>query len=1085
MRQVIGQAAGAAGRTLHRLVRVALLLLVLPAAGLLGLAWRLDQGPLSVPWLADQLVEAANRQIAPMRIEVGEAALVWEGFSRGVDRPLDIRVRDLVVHDAEGRRVAQVPEVDVSLSVRALATGTIAPRGLVVQGARVRAVRKQDGSLAVDFTAPREDETVLPAAHRPVDFAWLFEALAQPPGFGAEGRASLLGQLRRLQLRDIRLVLHDNALGVVWRTQGLEVDVTRFAAGGLEGTAALDLLVEDRRLTASARLSLPPVHPGMDEPGATPTLAVEATVAPLVPADFAGLSPAFAPLAAVRAPVALTATAELGPDLLPRHGRLQARMDAGVLRIGAGQLAVSGGLAEIEGSTEGMRLALRRLALPTGGGARQTVLTGTATVRPQGTMLAGVLDLQLDQVGFADLAELWPAGIGPGAKEWVTENITAGTAHDLHLRLRVLATPDLTDGEVTELSGGVEGRDMVVHWLRPVPPTERVAARLAFLSANEIEITARSGVQAGLVLTGGTVRLTGLAQNDEYAAISMDVEGPVPDLVALLNHPRLNLLSRRPVTMRNPAGRVEGRVVIAPMPLVSDLKMDDVRISARGKVSALALGGIAAGHDLTNGALAFEAGNDGLRLSGTATLAGIPSQLAVEADFTAGPPSQVIQKITLSGTAEAAQMVALGLDTQELALEGSAALKLELVGRRSGRSELSVRGDLARLGLRAERLNWAKPAGRPATGELQAVLLRDRLAGIERLRLEGEGVSVQAALDMPAGAPRKLRLARAVLGNGTHAQGEIQWPRAEGQPWVVRLSGQSLDLTGEMARRDPVKPGEDQRGPPWSAELQVDRLVLGPGRIITGVRARSENDGLNTRIARITGRAGLGPFELSILPSGLPRRRSLTITAQDAGGLLAALDVTDQIRGGRLDLTGSYDDARADHLLSGTAEITGFGVRDAPVVAKLLQAVTVVGAFEALSGPDLNFTRLVAPFRYRGDMIELADARAFSASLGLTIKGRADMARRQFDLQGTVVPAYFLNSLLGRVPVIGKLVSPETGGGLFAMNYTVTGGFDDPSVRVNPLSAVAPGFLRGLFESAPGSGAPATPAPGSREGGQN
>ena len=1082
MRQVIGQAAGHAGRTLHRLLRLALLLLVLPVAGLLALAWRLDQGPLSVPWLADQLVEAANRQIAPMRIEVGEAALVWEGFSRGVDRPLDIRVRDLVVHDAEGRRVAQVPEVDVSLSVRALATGTIAPRGLVVQGARVRAVRKQDGSLAVDFTAPREDETVLPATHLPVDFAWLFEALAQPPGFGAEGRASLLGQLRRLQLRDINLVLHDNALGVVWRTPRLEVDITRFASGGVEGTAALELLVEDRKLDASARLSLPPAQPGTD---GTPTLAVEAAVATLVPADFAGLSPAFAPLAAVRAPVALTATAELGPDLLPRHGRLQARMEAGSLRIGTGQLPVAGGLAEIEGSPDGVRLALRRLVLPAGGGARQTVLTGTATLQPQGTMLAGVLDLQLDQVGFADLGELWPAGIARGAKEWMTENITAGTAHDLALRLRVLATPDLSDGEVTELSGGVEGRDMQVHWLRPVPPTERVAARLAFHSPNEIEITARSGVQAGLVLTGGTVRLTGLAQNDEYAAISLDVEGPVPDLVALLNHPRLNLLSRRPVPMRNPAGRVEGRVVIAAMPLVSDLKMDDVRISARGKLSALALGGIAAGHDLTNGALAFEAGNDGLRLSGTATLAGIPSQVAVEADFTTGLPTQVIQKVTLAGTVEAAQLVALGLDTPELALQGAAALKLELVGRRSGRSELAVRGDLTRLGLRADRLNWGKPAGRPATGELQAVLVRDRLVGIERLRLEGEGISVQAALDMPAGGPRKLRLARAVLGNGTNTQGEIEWPRAEGQPWVVRLFGQSLDLTGEMARRDPVKPGEDQRGPPWSAELQVDRLVLGPGRIINGVRARSENDGLNTRVARVTGRAGQGPFELSILPSGLPRRRSLTITAQDAGGLLAALDVTDQIRGGRLDLSGSYDDARPDHLLSGIAEITEFGVRDAPAVAKLLQAVTVVGAFEAFSGPDLRFSRLVGPFRYRGDMIELADARVFSASLGLTIKGRIDTARRLFDLQGTVVPAYFLNSLLGRVPVIGRLVSPEAGGGLFAMAYVVTGGFDDPSVRVNPLSAVAPGFLRGLFEGMLGGEGPPTPAPGSREGGQN
>ena len=161
MRQLIGQAAGRVGRSLHMLVRVALLLVVLGVVGLGGLAWRLDQGPLSVPWLAEQLMEAANRQIAPMRIEVGETALVWEGFSRGVDRPLDIRVRDLVVHDAEGRRVAQVPEVDVSLSVRALATGTVAPRGLLVQGARVRAVRRQDGSLAVDFTGRREEEAAV------------------------------------------------------------------------------------------------------------------------------------------------------------------------------------------------------------------------------------------------------------------------------------------------------------------------------------------------------------------------------------------------------------------------------------------------------------------------------------------------------------------------------------------------------------------------------------------------------------------------------------------------------------------------------------------------------------------------------------------------------------------------------------------------------------------------------------------------------------------------------------------------------------------------------------------------------------
>ena len=199
---------------------------------------------------------------------------------------------------------------------------------------------------------------------------------------------------------------------------------------------------------------------------------------------------------------------------------------------------------------------------------------------------------------------------------------------------------------------------------------------------------------------------------------------------------------------------------------------------------------------------------------------------------------------------------------------------------------------------------------------------------------------------------------------------------------------------------------------------------------MTGVLARGENDGLVTRSARVAWAGRDRAISIpSILPSGLPRRRSLTITAQDAGGLLAALDVMDDMRGGRMVLNGSYDDARPGLPLSGRAEVSDFALRNAPAIGKLLQAITVVGAFEAFNGPDLRFTRLVAPFQYAGDVVELTDARAFSASLGMTAKGRIDLARRQFDLQGTVVPAYFINSLLGRVPLLGRLVSPETGGG--------------------------------------------------------
>jgi hypothetical protein len=105
----------------------------------------------------------------------------------------------------------------------------------------------------------------------------------------------------------------------------------------------------------------------------------------------------------------------------------------------------------------------------------------------------------------------------------------------------------------------------------------------------------------------------------------------------------------------------------------------------------------------------------------------------------------------------------------------------------------------------------------------------------------------------------------------------------------------------------------------------------------------------------------------------------------------------------------------------------------------------------------------------------LNDARAFSVSLGVTAKGRIDRLRDTIDMEGTIVPAYVFNSLLGRIPVLGRIFSPEQGGGLFAATYRMRGPIADPAVTVNPLAALTPGFLRGIFgigQEAAGSAPP-------------
>ena len=193
MRRVIGQAAGHAGRQLHGLSRLVLLLVLLAVAA--GMPPAAGPGPLAVPWLAGRIAATANRHIAPLRLEIGEASLVWEGFSRGVDRPLDIRALDVAVYDADSRRLAQVPEVELSLSMRALATGRIAPRGLLVQGAQVRMLRRADGSVAVDFSGTPDGDAVPqgPSADDRTDFGWVFAALGQPAGTDLEGSRACWG----------------------------------------------------------------------------------------------------------------------------------------------------------------------------------------------------------------------------------------------------------------------------------------------------------------------------------------------------------------------------------------------------------------------------------------------------------------------------------------------------------------------------------------------------------------------------------------------------------------------------------------------------------------------------------------------------------------------------------------------------------------------------------------------------------------------------------------------------------------------------------------------------------------------------
>ena len=89
----------------------------------------------------------------------------------------------------------------------------------------------------------------------------------------------------------------------------------------------------------------------------------------------------------------------------------------------------------------------------------------------------------------------------------------------------------------------------------------------------------------------------------------------------------------------------------------------------------------------------------------------------------------------------------------------------------------------------------------------------------------------------------------------------------------------------------------------------------------------------------------------------------------------------------------------------------------------------------------------------------------FGISLGLTAEGTYSFASSQMNFDGTIIPAYAINSALTSIPLLGQLLNGgEKGGGIFAATYSYRGDIATAQPSVNPLATFAPGFLRHIFD---------------------
>ena len=300
----------------------------------------------------------------------------------------------------------------------------------------------------------------------------------------------------------------------------------------------------------------------------------------------------------------------------------------------------------------------------------------------------------------------------------------------------------------------------------------------------------------------------------------------------------------------------------------------------------------------------------------------------------------------------------------------------------------------------------------------------------------------------------------------TDVAGRATWP---GDRLALSLSGGSLDASALFGGDDVG--GRAPRAMTVSARF--DRVLVGPARQLAKVELRADSDGTRWRSASIVAGVGTGGMTLSLTPG--KDGRALTVAADDAGAVLKTFGLSDGVQGGRLRIDGRYDDTDgspgADRL-SAHIGVEDYRFVRVPLLAKLLAVTSITGIPQLVTGEGIAFKELSLQLVKTANHLEVVEGRASGLALGLTAQGTIDGPGDVADLTGTIVPVYQVNRLFEAIPLIGDIVTGG-GGGLFAFTYSVKGPLDNPSITVNPLSVLAPGFLRNLFHWLPN----ATPQP--------
>lgn len=677
-----------------------------------------------------------------------------------------------------------------------------------------------------------------------------------------------------------------------------------------------------------------------------------------------------------------------------------------------------------------------------------------------------VLGIAGTRMSVAAMKSLWPAVAAPKVRAWVEGHVHAGTIEELSIStnapwstLKSSGPPIPDDGLLVQIVGhGAEIRPVEgLPGIRDADVNVRITGRSAVINVGRGNVEISHGRK--LSITNGVFEVPDTFPKAPPAKARFRLDGSVPAAAELLGMERLRAYSGAPLDPATSRGTLTAQVSLG-MPLKEDLAPGTSTYSINLDVANFAAERMVMGHKVEATLLKVSANNQGHWIRGDVRINGVAAAL----DYR--KPRDGDADVRVNATLDENARSKLGLDLGSF-LSGPVPIKL--AGRASARdadSRFSVDADLTQARLDQLFPGWSKAQGLPGRATFTLV---NKASGtrFEDLMIEAPGASAKGVIELD-NAGEVVAASFPVFSLSEKDKATLRADRGPDGTLRLTVRGELYDGRGFVKSTLTGPAGSKQKHEKdIDLDVKLGTVVGFHGETLRGLDLRlARRSGVITSLA-LSAKLGLDTSLLGDLRSrGNSGQPVVFIETGDAGAFFRFSDIYPKIMGGEMWV--ALDPQSADRApQEGILNIRDFAVRGEASLDRVAAVPQQAGG----TSPGVEFSRLRIEFTRSLGKFTIRDGLVKGPVIGATVDGYIDYHRNDVRMRGTFVPLYGLNNMFGQIPIFGLFLGGSNEG-LLGLTYEVVGGTAAPVLRVNPISAVAPGLLRKFFEF-PSSNTPA------------